>query len=168
MSDDKLLIEVANGSKKAFEELYNLYSSKVYSLAFRYSGVREDAEEITTDVFVKVWQNAKKFRGNSKVSTWIYRITVNTALEYKRKRKPEEVEIDEEIISTQNENTSGTDQEIIALALRKLPEKQRIAIILTQIENYSYKEASRIMGKSIKAIESLVQRGKETLRRLLT
>lgn len=88
MSQDlKLLRSITENSQTAFRELYDLYSEKVYNTAISYTKNTQEAEEITQDVFVKIHKNASKFKGDSALSTWIYRITVNTSLNSLKKKK---------------------------------------------------------------------------------
>ncbi len=163
----ELFERIIGGDEEAFEKLYNMFSPKVYRIAFMYAGNREEADEITSDVFVKIWRSASRFKWDSSLSTWIYRITVNTAIDYKKKKRLNLEELKEASFTHKNEERDFLKDALVQDALMKLPPKQRIAIILTQIEGYSYKETSQIMSKSVKAIESLVQRGKSNLRKLL-
>ncbi|MEO0333461.1 MAG: sigma-70 family RNA polymerase sigma factor, partial [Bacteroidota bacterium] len=87
MKHIELVKSVANGDREAFRQLYELFSDKVYNTALSYVQVAEEAEEITQDVFLSIFRNAAQFRGNAAVNTWVYRITVNTALNYLKKRK---------------------------------------------------------------------------------
>ena len=85
--DEKLLIkEIVKGNENAFEMLYNRFSTKVYNTALSYTKNIGDAEEITQDVFVKIYKSASSFKGSSSVETWVYRITINTSLNYLKKR----------------------------------------------------------------------------------
>lgn len=86
----RLLHDIAQGDKKAFKAFYDLYKTRIYNTALSYLHNTEQAEEITQDVFVTLYQKANEFKGNSKVSTWIYRITINKALNLidKQNRRP--------------------------------------------------------------------------------
>jgi len=84
--DFNLIQLIAEGDKIAFRQFYALFEERVYNTAISYVQNEADAEEITQDVFLKIHQNALKFKGTSKVSTWIYRITVNTALNVVKKK----------------------------------------------------------------------------------
>ena len=83
----QLLNEIANGSTTSLEKLYKDFKARVFNTALSFLRNREDAEEITQDVFVEIFQSAKKFKGDSSVSTWIYRITVNKSLDKLRFRQ---------------------------------------------------------------------------------
>lgn len=175
MEDNQNIIQaIANGDRQAFGQLYQLFSTKVYNVALSYTQNEQDAEEATQDVFVKVFRNAAQFKGEAKVSTWIYRITVNVALNLIKKRKrysfltlgkPAKEEIDfvhPGILLEQKE-----DAKVLFKAIRTLPEQQQTAFILSFIEGLPRQEVADIMGTTLKAIEALLQRAKRNLRKKL-
>jgi RNA polymerase sigma-70 factor (ECF subfamily) len=86
VNENEVIQEVLNGNKEAFTLLYNDFSAKVYNVALSYTKNIEDAEEITQDVFMKIFKNAALFKGESSLNTWIYRIVVNTSLNYLKKK----------------------------------------------------------------------------------
>lgn len=173
----KLLESVALQKEGAFEELYTLFSAKVYNTALSYAQNENDAEEITQDVFVKIHKNASKFKGNSGVNTWIYRITVNTSLNAIKKRKRFS------FLSFTNQNDEKTKIDIpdfvhpslilenkeegilIFKAIKKLPQKQQTAFILAFVEELPRQEIAQIMETSLKSVESLLQRAKTNLKK---
>lgn len=174
MSEIDLIKQITNGDKKAFRELYDLHSTKVYNTALRYCQDSSDAEEITQDVFTSIYTNASKFKSESKVSTWIYRITVNTALNYLKKRKRTTFfSLSDNEYGKPDFENPGTileDQEknqLLLLALGKLPDSQKTAFILSLIEELPRQEVADIMDTSLKAVESLLQRAKANLRKEL-
>jgi RNA polymerase sigma-70 factor (ECF subfamily) len=147
---------------------------KVYNTALRYSQDTSDAEEITQDVFTSIYNNASKFKSESKVSTWIYRITVNTALNYQKKNKRATFyslsESEYEKPDFENPGTILEDEEknqLLLLAVGKLPESQKTAFILSLIEELPRQEVADIMEITLKAVESLLQRAKANLRKEL-
>lgn len=134
----------------------------------------EDAEEVTQDVFITIYQKIDGFKTESKLSTWIYRIAVNAALNrLKKKQKKSFLNLTTishqiphfehpGIIAENKENAS-----ILFKAIYQLPESQKTAFILSYIEELPRQEVADIMGNSLKSIESLLQRGKQNLRKLL-
>lgn len=156
----------------------------MYNLALQYVQNMEDAEEITQDVFLSVYQSMEGFRADAKLSTWIYKITINKALDLinKRKRKKRFAFITSLFNSDNNEpqfefanfNHPGVQLEHkealnnLFNFINQLPEKQRTALILTKIEQKSQIETANIMELSPKAIESLVQRAKVNLQKMIT
>jgi RNA polymerase sigma factor (sigma-70 family) len=164
-----------------FDELYENYSNQVFNLALQYVQNREDAEEITQDVFVSVHRSLHKFDNRSLHSTWIYRIAINKSLDYLRAKKrrnffsklfPLTFNSVEQSQQTMF-NHPGVDLEEkenlqrLFNCLNSLPEKQKTALILMRIEGKSQKETAEIMKLSPKAVESLVQRGKKNMSDLL-
>lgn len=171
ISEIEIIQSIADGEEKALTVLYDLYSEKVYNTALSYTKKVEDAEEITQDVFMKIYKSAATFKGNSSVSTWIYRITVNTSLNYLKKKKrfvffknslSSSQSIDFEHPGVVLENKEN------AVALYKamdfLPSNQKTAFILSFIEELPRQEVADIMETSLKAVESLLQRAKINMR----
>lgn len=166
----------------SLEELYQLHHERVYNLALHYVQNAEDAEEITQDVFVKVHEKLHAFRGLSEAGTWIYRIAINTALDHLRARNAGKRAFWQRVVSihgkNQEQETPGFNHpginlehkealQRLFLAIGKLPERQRSALILLKIEGLSTEEAARIMELAPKAMESLFQRAKAQLKILL-
>ncbi len=133
------------------------------------------AEDISQEVFMDVYQNLSKFRGDSSLSTWIYKLTINKCLQHIRskntlKRKSETVSIKEQILDVPSFDHPGVTLEnkelanTLMRAIDLLPEPQRVAFTLHKIERLSHEEISAIMDKSKSSIESLIHRAKQNLR----
>ncbi|MFK7983098.1 MAG: RNA polymerase sigma factor [Saprospiraceae bacterium] len=162
---------IAKGDKFAFREFYALFQERVYNTAISYVQNVADAEEITQDVFLKIYKNALKFKGTAAVSTWIYRITVNTALNVLKKRQRfsffklgrEETAISDfdhpGILLEKKE-----DAKILFAEIKRLPSNQQTAFILSFIEGLPRQKVAAIMDTTLKAVESLLQRAKKNLR----
>ena len=170
-----IISRVAKGNKKAFAELYELFCVRVYNTALSYLKNEHYAEEITQEVFVTLFRNASKFRGDAKVSTWIYRITVNTSLNYiKRKKRfslfnsehswDDMVDFDHPGVLMEKKE----EARILFKVIDILPKNQKTAFILSFVEELPRQEVADIMGLSLKAVESLLQRAKKKLRAELT
>ncbi|MEO1257460.1 MAG: RNA polymerase sigma factor [Bacteroidota bacterium] len=167
----QIISAIALGDKTAFHELYALFSDKVYNTALSYVQNKPDAEEITQDVFVSVFRNAARFKGEAAVSTWIYRITVNTSLNHlKKKKRFSFLKFGESQLSSPDFEHPGVllENKENAKALFKvidtLPNSQKTAFILSFVEELPRQEVADIMDVSLKAIESLLQRAKKNLR----
>ena len=165
---------IANGDRNAFRELYRAHADMVYNTALAYAQNQEDAEEITQDVFIKVHRYAAKFKGDSAVSTWIYRITVNTSLNLLKKRKRRSIFVSEEIgknapdfehpgVQLEKKEQAQT----LYLAIETLPDSQKTAFILSFVEELPRQEVADVMETSLKAVESLLMRAKKNLREKL-
>lgn len=172
--ENQWIILIAQGDKVAFQKLYNAFSTKVYNTALSYVQQTQDAEEIAQDVFVSIFQKAGMFKGNSSLSTWIYRITVNTSLNHLKKKKRHAV-FDSELpaIDPPDFDHPGVLFEnkekarLLFKTIATLNEKQKSAFILSFIEDLPRQEVANIMEISLKAVESLLQRAKQNLRKKL-
>ena len=163
---------------KAF---YDKYRSLVYNLALNYSTNKEDAEEITQDVFLTVLKKMSSFRNESKIETWIFRVTINKSLDYlKAKRRIKRNFMNDWASIDQVSQSEFSDfnhpgvvleskekiQEIYR-CINKLSEDHKTVIILLKIENRTYSEVAKIMKISVGAVESLFIRAKKKLDVLL-
>jgi RNA polymerase sigma-70 factor (ECF subfamily) len=169
-SDKELISAISDGDRDSFRIFAKRHTSMIYAVAFRMFMKNEDAEDITQEVLIKIWNKAHLWDDSSKaaVSTWIYRITYNTCIDKKRRQKKHIIELDENTPDTgkgtDHETKSRQTSEIISASLQKLPERQRIAIILCHYQELSMSEAAEIIGTSAKAVESLLSRAKRSLK----
>ena len=170
-NENEIIQAIANGNKKVFSTLYKQFSEKVYNTALSYTKNTEDAEEITQDVFVKVYKGAAAFKGKSSLNTWIYRITVNTSLNYVKKRNRfdffknalttlQSIDFEHPGVKLENKENAAA----LYKAMDCLPVKQKTAFILSYIEDLPRQEVANIMTTSLKAVESLLQRAKKNMR----
>ncbi len=153
----------------------------VYNLSINYLQNHEDAQEITQDVFVAVYRSMDKFRNESSISTWIYRITINKCLDHiKASKRKKRISFFTSLFGGEiSENTfSAFDHPGILLEQKQamerlfrcingLPDKQKTALLLSKTENMSQAEIAEVMGLSVKAVESLIQRAKSNLSEIL-
>ena len=167
----EIINQISQGDKIAFKEFYALYSNKVYATALHYLQSIPDAEEVTQDVFLSIFNNASSFKGNSSVSTWVYRITVNASLNFLKRRKRRRFLIfDDYKKEIPDFNHPGIIEEnienakLMYKAIDSLPDTQKTAFILGLIEDKPRQEIAYIMEISLKAVESLLQRAKANLR----
>ncbi|MBN8823125.1 MULTISPECIES: RNA polymerase sigma factor [unclassified Spirosoma] len=184
LTDLSTLIEsIQQGDETAFRQLYELTKSRIFNTALSYVRSREDAEEITQDVFVDVFRSASQFKGDAAVTTWLYRITINKSLDFQKRKKRQKRFA---FLTSLFDNTTGevihhpTDffHPGVALenqenasrlfqAIDQLPDKQKTAYILTRIEGLTNIEAANVMTVTVGAVESLLQRANENLRKRL-
>jgi len=161
-----------------FESIYLAHSALVYNVALQYMQNKEDAEEITQDVFVKVYKKQDSFKGEAALKTWIYRITINTSLDYikakNRKKRAAFKDRDDNalqyITDFNHPGVAMENKESLArlfLSINKLPENQRTVLLLHKVEDLSQKEIAEILDKSPKAVESIFQRAKTNLKKLI-
>jgi len=169
----KDIIEQAQqGSIDAFEMIYNVSSGFAYNLAFRVSGNKHDAEEITQDIFMKIHKNIKRFEFRSSFKTWIYRIAVNTAINFSKgraKKGKDDLEFDDAIHSTERKNEIRIAQEAehneaaVDLVLNILNSDQRVCMILRNIEGLSYEEIANALKININTVRTRLKRAREKL-----
>jgi RNA polymerase sigma factor (sigma-70 family) len=166
--------------KAGFESIYNRYNARVYNTVLSYLQHREDAEEVTQDVFVEVFRSAEQFKGEAALSTWIYRIAVNKAFDFIKHRnrqkrfaflssifKSETGELQHDHPHFDHPGILLENKEkgmLLFDAIRKLSENQQTAFILFQVEGLSYKEISEIMQQTESSVESLLHRARANLR----
>jgi len=153
--DEKEIIQrVKAGETDCFALLVDRYGDRVFSLIFRITGVREDAEELTQDVFLKVYEKIGSYRGDSAFATWLYRITYNQAISKTRKKKYERPVEDETFFNHTESSTSDHDPEkekkfiAIEKALQMLTGQERILIEMYYYQEKSVEELAQISGLS--------------------
>jgi len=169
-SDDRELVQQAcAGDLAAFEELVRRHQRGLFSYLYRMTGNSSDAEELAQQALVKAWQSLRGFRGGSSFKTWLYRIGINLALNFRARTKPTE-ELVESMPAEENpaEEFRQRQRDVaVQAALAGLPRDQRTALVLSVYEEMSYREIGAAMGKSVRAVDSLLFRAKQNLRRLL-
>lgn len=180
MGIEKNLVHRAKkGDILAFEELISGYEKKVYNTVYRFFNNKEDAMDITQEIFIKIYVSMKNFKESSSFSTWLYRIAVNTCIDFFRKQKEIVVPINDEIsdsmvtkigIPQRSPEEIAESNEVINIiedAINSLPEEQRICIILRDIQGFSYLEISDILNCSLGTVKSRISRGRRILRKIL-
>lgn len=169
-----------NADPYIFKDIVDQWQNMVYNTALSIVQVEADAEDITQDVFLDVYEKLHGFRGDSQLSTWIYRITVNNALDFEKKKKRQKngglfkqiftVKEEDEPVNFNHPGVLLDNKEKAATlfkALKKLPEKQRVAFTLHKVEGLPYQEIAAIMNTSLYAVESLMARAKAGLKKTL-
>ncbi|MFC1516843.1 RNA polymerase sigma factor [Thermodesulfobacteriota bacterium] len=146
------LVDLANGGNaRALEHLFDKYYMTVYSLAYKWSGVKEDAEDIAQDVFVKLVRKLHTFGQKSSFKTWLYRIVINTAKDFSRKRAGKQAYESDVEPEAGGHNPVGSAKDTLETArlfaaIDRLPLKQKEAILLVFGEGLSHKGAARALG----------------------
>jgi len=167
-----IIQKASKGDLKAFEEIYKAASGFVYSCAHRVVNNASDAEEITQEVFLKVHKNLEKFEFRSSLKTWIYRITVNTAINYSKKMKREmpphkEIENEQPLADTEhridNIIENSDNERVLQALLGILNPDQKACLILREIEGLDYKEIAAALRININTVRSRLKRARETL-----
>ncbi len=184
MTEEILIKELKLKSPSAFSQLLDDFQQKVFSTCMSFVPNREDAEDIAQDVFIEVFNSISKFKRDSKLSTWIYRITTNKCLEFIRKKNTKKrfaflqsitgnaipidktdyfTEMNHPGILLENKELNAT----LFKAINGLPESQSVVFTLHKIDGKSYQEISEITQKSLSSVESIMFRAKKNLQNVL-
>lgn len=172
--DDALLIAYANGDLSAARVLTARLSPRILAYATRTLGDRAEAEDVTQDAMMRLWNIAPDWRQDeAKVSTWVYRVAMNLCIDRMRKTRrqrpldaaPEPVD---EAASPVEMMQSGARVEALQAALAELPDRQAQAVSLRHLQGLPNPQIADIMGQSVEAVESLTARGKRALKAILS
>lgn len=179
MNERELIARLQKRDEAAFEELIRQYEKKVYTLCFRMCGNSEDAEEAAQDAFLALWRGIDRFRQESSLSTWIYRLATNACIDTLRRRKKQSgsVSLDDEELFVDAVDTSPQPQEtvehreaqkLLQEGLSTLPEEYRKVLILREIEGLSYTEIAESASIELGTVKSRISRGRSLLRNFLS
>ena len=184
INEQDLILKIINNDRNAFKELVDQNQNLVYNTCYRLLGNKDDAEDIAQEVFLQVYKSINKFRGEAKLSSWIYRIAVNRSLNYTRIYKrykwimniynifsENQENINQIPISSSEQPDSIFEkqerQKTIQTVIKSLPEKQRIAFILHKFEGLSYLNVAEIMKCSPASATSNIHRAKLNIQKKL-
>ena len=170
--DSELLDKLATGDEAAFRMLVERHIDRAYAIALRIVGNAADAEDVVQDTMLKVWSHRGRWQhGRAKFSTWLYRVISNRCIDLRRKPRNENVETVPEVADGQPGAVEIIERnelnDMLELAMQRLPEQQRIAVIFSYHENMSNGEIAQVMDTTVAAVESLLKRGRQQLRQLL-
>jgi RNA polymerase sigma-70 factor (ECF subfamily) len=168
----EVIAAAADGDIRAFEQIFNAYVDMVFNIALRSSRRREDAQEITQDVFLAVHRKLKDFRMQSSLKTWIYRITVNMTINHLKKEsrfRDKAVAFDDALTPAPEGSDIGRAAEreylngVTRRLLDALTPEQRVCIVLRNFEGLSYEEIARALGIELNTVRSRLKRAREKL-----
>ena len=178
----ELIFLLQQGDESAFRQLVDAYEGMVYNTVVGIVQNEADADDVTQDVFIQVYQSVHSFKGDAKFSTWLYRIAVSKSLDHlKRKKRKKRFAFVQGLFGSTGEvvtdppdfNHPGIVLENkerageLFKALERIPENQRVAFTLHKLEGISYQEIAAIMNTSLYAVESLMGRAKSNLKKIL-
>jgi RNA polymerase sigma-70 factor (ECF subfamily) len=181
LDERNLIDQLKQGDEAAFRTIVQTWQDMVYNTALGIVQNEQDAEDIAQDVFVQVYQSVSGFKGESKFSTWLYRITITKALDHeRRKKRKKRFGLIKSLFGDENQAPAIPDfqhpgvlldnkehAKVLFAAITQLPENQRIAFALHKIEGLSYQEVSEVMNTSVSSVESLMHRAKNNLKKNL-
>ena len=172
--ENDLIKRCRDRDPRAMEQIVKRYQKQVYNTAYGIVGNREDAQDITQDVFLTVWNKISQFKQKSKFSTWIYQIAKNQSLNLKSKkkrRKTDAAEIDDtqawvpvEEKTPETKVLADEQQKLLLEALDSLKEKHRIILVLREMESLSYDDIAQVLGCSVGRVKSRLHEARLALR----
>jgi RNA polymerase sigma-70 factor (ECF subfamily) len=181
--DERILVELLKkGDEAAFKTIVDTWQNMVFNTALGIVQNAEDAEDIAQEVFVQVHQSVSSFKGESKFSTWLYRITITKSLDHERRKKRKKRfafvrsifgEQNEVLVNPPDFHHPGVvldnkeDAAVLFRAIAELPDNQRTAFTLNKVEGLSYQEVSEVMKTTVSSVESLMHRAKNNLKKKL-
>jgi RNA polymerase sigma-70 factor, ECF subfamily len=178
--DIDFIHQLKDGNERAFARLVNDYQKMVFKTCMGIIHSADDADDVAQEVFIEAFHSMAKFRADSKISTWLYRIAINKSLNFVRSSKrdkmlqriglkstpeiaDEEHNFDQPFEALQQQQR----KKIMDAAIDSLPENQRAAFVLNKFDDLSYKEIAEIMNVSLATVESLIFRAKQNLQKKL-
>jgi RNA polymerase sigma-70 factor (ECF subfamily) len=183
LTEQELVFGLCHREESAFKELVTQFQDKVFNTALGLLQHHNEAEDIAQEVFIQIFRSIQNFKGDSLLSTWIYRITVTKSLDHLRSKKRKKRfgflsslfgENNIPIYEPEDFNHPGVLQEkkedaaILFKIVNQLPENQRTAFILNKVEELTYREIASILSTTESAVDSLLQRAKQNMRKKLS
>ena len=164
---DKIVARCKKGDRKAGEQLYQMFSAKMFAVCIQYSKSREEAEDNLQDGFIKVLESIDQYKGKGSFEGWMKRIFINTALEKFRKNRSVQVveEVPEVVDEDDFDNDVSIPPEVLFEFVNELPEKYRLVFNLYVMEDMQHKEIAALLGISDGTSKSNLARAKEILKR---
>jgi len=170
---DEWLVQRTLDEPHAFEELVHRYQTRLYNLAYRLTGDREEAEDLTQEAFVRAYSALHTFRKGERFSPWVYRILVNLCISFLRRKKPQ-VPMDDDApfvdrsLTPEQALDKKEIQDTVQKAIMSLPEQYRAVILLRHQQDLSYAEIAQALGIPIGTVKTHLFRAREMLQRLLS
>ncbi len=177
--DELLLRRAQSGDPEAFEQMIGPLEQLVWRICWHYTGNREAAEDCGQETMIRIWRSLNSYRGDCALESWVYRIAANCCMDWLRKKKRDK-SVSMEPLQEQGfdpaDPSPGTEEQVVTEdehrrlreAITQLPEDQREALILTQLEKIPYEEAALALGVSEGTVKSRVNRAKVRLKEILS
>ena len=182
--DVQLMLKFKQGEISAFEALLDKYHNPIINFVYRFIGNKQESEDLAQEVFLRVYRSSQNYKPKAKFSTWIYRIAKNLVLNELRRRRTHNVSSLDEMVSFEEEELPKQisnnkpsalvelEKKDLTVAVRKaidsLPANQKMAVVLKRYDELPYVEIAKILGCSVSAVKSLLNRAKVSLKEKLS
>jgi len=178
LTDEQLCLNYVNGNRLAFEMLINRWEKQVFGLVYRSIRDKESAEDLTQDIFIKVFKSMRYFRGESSFKTWVYRITLNTIIDYQRKEKKSKNRVDLKYLDGNlqlRSNERNAEERLsdegktnaIRSAISKLPQGQRAILLLKEYSGLTFEEIGRVLSCPESTVKSRLYKSLKNMKSFL-
>lgn len=173
MTDESAIRLVMNGNTHAFSEIVDTYRDSVFGMALRFTGNQSDAQDISQEIFVRVYGNLHRYNGKSKFSTWLYRISYNLCIDWTRKHSKDslstgftdnDLEIPDSRAGPEDIYFEMQQRKELRKAINSLKEKSRNILILFYYQGFSYEDIGEILEIPVKTVETQLYRARKQLR----
>jgi len=173
--EQRMIAGLKAGEEWAFREILDRYEVRIFRHAYRMVGRRADAEDLTQEIFLEVFRSIRHFGGRSAFSTWLYRVAVNVCLEFRRRRRMDEVPFEEAELSLgdaraldpEEATIAGELQQKVRQAIQALPGIHREVVVLHELEGFTYAEIAHILDCPVGTVKSRLYHAFQKLRELL-
>lgn len=170
--DDLLLRAIGCGDESAFRSLVERHIDRAYALALRILQNPADAEDVVQETLLKIWNTRGSWQeGRARFSTWLYRVVTNRCLDLRRQPRMEEMDSAPDLADAQPDALTALHRDevsdLLQAAMGRLPDQQRVAIILSYFDDLGNAEIAEVMETTVSAVESLLKRGRQALKKLL-
>lgn len=166
-AEERLLSRVADNDGEAFEALFDSYRPRLFTFLFRLTRSHGAAEELANDVLLTLWKDAGRFRGESKVSTWIFGIAYRQALAHLRKRKLKLVPFVEHDVTSDAESAQLEREDWVRRGIEKLPPKQKLTVMLVYFLGMSCEETAKASGVPVNTVKTRMFNARQKMKRYL-
>lgn len=160
----RLLERIADGDREAFDELFKEYHPRLFRFVFRMTASYQTSDEIVNDILLTVWQSARVFRGDSKVSTWIFGIAYRQSLSRLRKRKNKTVPISDDIADAENLHQRVEQEDWLQRGISLLPPKQLLTVMLVYYLGLTCEETAAATGSPVNSVKTRMFHARRKLR----
>ncbi|KNF07499.1 RNA polymerase factor sigma-70 RpoD [Gottschalkia purinilytica] len=184
MNEEQIIKEIQNGNYSEFSQIVDLYKNKVFGMAYKFTNDYDEAQDLSQEVFLKIYKQIKNFRFESKLSTWIYRICMNTCIDWKRKKekiksinfsnmtseenKDQQIEIKDESLLPEDKIVANEKSQEIHNLIYSLPDKYKTVITMYHFNEMSYEDIAEVLNVPQRTIETRLYRARRILKEKLS